>query len=145
MGSVSVATCLGASSIRAAVSENHHPKSKYPCWCWRRFVLTAMCHGQYRVLTGQSLLPRRAGYGLISWTASATVRTLLRGSKQLILFVRIALTSRQVSIFRCTKCSNRASVVAPLATAMPWALQPRKLIMATFIPVWQLGKRRSDH
>jgi len=24
-------------------------------------------------------------------------------------------------------------------------VQPRKLIMATFIPVWQLGKRRSDH
>jgi hypothetical protein len=31
-------------------------------------------------------------------------------------------------------------VVAPLATAMPWALQPRKLIMATSIPHLAISK-----
>jgi hypothetical protein len=78
----------------------------------------------------------------IRWMASATVRTLLRGSKQSMPFVRIARASRQVSIFRSTRCSRRASVVAPLATAIPWALQPRKLIMATSTPV-QPEKRPS--
>src|SRR6185437_3735334 len=79
-----------------------------------------------RYVSAASLTNRGSIWSRIRCTASAMVRTLLRGSRHSMPLLRMARTSSQVRIFRSTSRSSRASVVAPLATAMPCALQPRK-------------------